>query len=69
MSKVTMTFDLPEEDGEFKIASRACDFYCSILEIRRIIREHEKYGNPKSAKETLDAVREEAYSVETDDIP
>ena len=67
--KAILEFSLPDDDGDHKIAVRAKDFYCSILEIRKIIRDHEKYGSPKSAKETLDAVREEAYSVETDDIP
>ena len=44
MPKCTMTFNLPEERNEMLIAQRGIDFYCVILEIKSIIREHHKYG-------------------------
>ena len=48
MPKCTMTFNLPEERNEMLIAQRGIDFYCIIVEIRNIIREHRKYGKKLS---------------------
>jgi hypothetical protein len=48
MPKCTMTFNLPEERNEMLIAQRGSDFYCIILEIQKIIREHHRYGKKLS---------------------
>ncbi len=40
MPQCTMAFNLPEEQNEMLMAQRGIDFYCVILEIRKIIREH-----------------------------
>ena len=48
MPKCTMTFNLPEERNEMLIAQRGIDFYCVILEIKKIIREHHRYGKKLS---------------------
>ena len=48
MPKCTMTFNLPEERNEMLIAQRGIDFYCVILEIKKIIREHHGYGKKLS---------------------
>ena len=42
MPKCAMTFNLPEERNEMLIAQRGIDFYCVILEIKKIIREHHR---------------------------
>jgi hypothetical protein len=44
MPQCTVTFNLPEERNEMLIAQRGIDFYCVILKIRKIIREHHKHG-------------------------
>lgn len=48
MPKCTMTFNLPEERNEMLIAQRGIDFYCVILEIKKVIREHHRYGKKLS---------------------
>lgn len=69
MAEGVMRFKLPEENGEFRICMRAVDFYSMIIEIRKIIRDYEKYETPKTAEEVLDVIKEEVYSINTDDIP
>ena len=60
MPKCTMTFNLPEERNDMLIAQRGIDFYCILLDIQKIIREHHKYGKKLSAafKEIESAVNE-----------
>lgn len=48
MPKCTIAFNLPEERNEMLIAQRGIDFYCILLEIQKIIREHPKYGKKLS---------------------
>lgn len=55
MPKCTMTFNLPDERNEMLIAQRGIDFYCILLEIRKIIREHYKYG--KKLREAFDEIK------------
>ena len=48
MPKCSMTFNLAEERNEMLTAQRGIDFYCVILEIKKIIREHHRYGKKLS---------------------
>ena len=59
MPKCTMTFNLPEERNEMLIAQRGIDFYCVIVEIQNIIREHHRYG-----KKLSDAFKEIELAVD-----
>ena len=43
MTTATLTFTLPEDKGEFIMAHRGGDFYCSLREIQSIMRSHRKY--------------------------
>ena len=43
MPKVTMQFDLPEEESEMLLAQRGSEFYCAILEMQKEVRQHRKY--------------------------
>jgi hypothetical protein len=66
MPKVTLSFILPEEKSELLLAQRGVDFYCSILSIQRVIREHYKYDKPlKEAFREIETIVNEA---KTDDI-
>lgn len=42
--KATLEFNLPEDNNEYKIASRAIDFYVDLTDISQQIRSFEKYG-------------------------
>jgi len=64
---VTLRFNLPDEAGEYKIITRAGDFYCAILEIQKEMRQHWKYG--KKMKECWNEIEKIIQEVETDDIP
>jgi hypothetical protein len=43
MSKVTFEFNLPEENEEFEIFSKAMESYCNIEEFRNFLRKKHKY--------------------------
>jgi len=43
MPKATLTFDLPEEQSEFNIATRGGEFYCALMDIINELRNHNKY--------------------------
>ena len=68
MPKVTMSFNTPEENDELKMAQRGGDYYCVLMEIRNIYRNHEKYGSPKTASECLKSIMEAVNEAKTDDI-
>ena len=44
--KANITFDLPEETGEFQSAIAATFAWCALHEIRNEIRQHEKHDLP-----------------------
>jgi hypothetical protein len=67
MPKVTLSFTLPEEKHELLIAQRGIDFYGSLLNIQRVIREHYKYDKP--IQEAFKEIEEIMCESETDDIP
>ena len=58
MPKCAMTFNLPEERNEMLIAQRGIDFYCVIVEIQKIIREHHRYGKKTRIKPGMTARRQ-----------
>ena len=66
MSKATLSFNLPEEDGAFKMAPRGGDYYCALMEISRVLREHRKYD--KSMRECWDEIDSIAHEAKLDDI-
>jgi hypothetical protein len=61
-----MTYNLPEERNEMLIAQRGIDFYCVILEIRKIIREHHKHG--KKLSDAFDEIELAVNEAQTDDL-
>ena len=42
--KATLEFDLPEEIEEFKMATRGADYFCSLWDLKQLLRERHKYG-------------------------
>lgn len=67
MPTVTMRFKLPEEDGDYKIAMKAGEMYCVILDIRKAIKAHEKYDMP--IEEAFKDIKDTAWEVNLEDIP
>lgn len=43
--KAKLEFDLPEENEEFKLATKAIDYYCALDDIRQYIRQLYKYDD------------------------
>ena len=54
--KATLTFDLPEENSDFRDAVQAADFKSALWEIEQQLRSWEKYGH--TFKDADDAVRQ-----------
>jgi hypothetical protein len=65
--KAILEFNLPDEDGEHKIAIRGGEFYCAILAIERVIREHYKYD--KKIEDAFKEIEQIVSEAKTDDIP
>ena len=66
MPKCTMTFNLPEERNEMLIAQRGIDFYCVILEVKKIIREHHRCG--KKLSEAFKEIELAVNEAHTEDL-
>lgn len=61
MPKATLSFNLPEENGVFKMSQRGGDYYCALMEISRILREHRKYDKPmRKCWDEIDSIVREA---------
>ena len=61
-----MEFILPEENNEFKLATKGSDFFCALQDIKDQIREHDKYDLP--IEECLDRIKEIVYDANLDEI-
>lgn len=60
MPKVTLSFNLPEEQEEFKTAMKAADLHASAWNFNHWLRNKIKYGSDNKLDEgTLQKVREE----------
>jgi len=69
MPKVTITFNLPEEENELKLAQRGKDYFCIIFETLQEIRSYLKYGHEfKDADEALEKIRETLSEAQIEDI-
>lgn len=47
MPSITIKFNLPEESEEYKIASKASDYYCALDDFREVLRAERKYGKDR----------------------
>lgn len=65
MPKITITFDIPEEQSEYDISNSAMKFYISLWEYSQVLRDYTKYGyntkDIKTAEEMVEALREKFY--------
>ena len=57
MPKATLSFNLPEENFDFKAATAGADSYSLLEELRETIRNHLKHGGREDV-DVLDAVYE-----------
>jgi len=42
--KATLKFDLPEDSDYFKMATRGADYFCSLWDLKQLLRQKRKYG-------------------------
>ena len=62
--RVTFKFDLPEEASEYKIHSKASDYYLAISDIAEYLRSQIKYQElPPAKREVFEDVREKFYEL------
>jgi hypothetical protein len=66
MPKATLTFKLPEEDGEFLLAKNGGKYFSALCEIRTEMRNHWKYG--KKIKECWEAIEAVINDINWDEI-
>lgn len=53
MSKVTITFLLPEEQEDYQITMQAHDMYCAISDFDNELRRIIKYADPKTKEDKM----------------
>jgi hypothetical protein len=67
MPKVTFTFNLPDEDNEYKVMSQAQNSQRMLWDFSQQLRAWYKYGHQfKDADDALDKIREEFYRLLND---
>jgi hypothetical protein len=67
--KAKLTFNLPEERDELKLAQRGADYFCFLWDLDQELRSWLKYGhNFKTPDEVIEAIREKLSEVEIWDI-
>ena len=69
MPKAKLEFNLPEEEQDFKLASRGGEYFSVIWEALNDIRNYLKHGHSfKTIEEALENVRETLLDANIDDI-
>jgi hypothetical protein len=67
MPKVTFTFNLPDEENEYKVMSQAQNSQRMLWDFSQQLRAWHKYGHQfKDADDALDKIREEFYRLLND---
>lgn len=57
MPKVTMEFNLPDEQGELDYAMKGREALSVLCNIESLIRSHLKHGEPADDRKVLEQVR------------
>ena len=58
MPKATLTYDLPEEQTDFDMATHAADMWVILNDLDQELRSHLKYdSHPKWHSETVEDIR------------
>jgi hypothetical protein len=68
MAKATLTFNLPEETDEHKLALRGGDYFCVIMDCKNAIRSFHKYMEPKKIKELVENLENILNEAKVEDI-
>ena len=70
MAEAILKFNLPDDDDAFKLAQRGSNYYCAILEVKRLLRDFKKYdnSNPKKYPDYFESIQRAVDDVQTDDI-
>lgn len=64
MPRATFTFNLPEEENEYKVMSQAQDTQRMLWEFSQQLRSWQKYGHQfEDADDALNKIREEFYTL------
>jgi hypothetical protein len=64
MPKSTLTYKLPDENFEYRVAMKGYEYYSAIREIKNELRNHRKYDKP--LKETYEAIEEICKEINTE---
>ena len=54
--KATLEFNLPEDQAEYELCSKASDMYSVIWEMKQWLRGQTKYAPDETSEETIDAM-------------
>ena len=67
MPNITMTFTLPEEQNELRLAEKGGDFFCALWDIAEKIRQMRKWeqGTPS---DVIDYIETRIYESGVDEI-
>ncbi len=63
MPKATLTFNLPEERAEYRLANRAGELSLIIWEFTQLLREKTKYAQSDAESLRWDPVKEEWWKL------
>ena len=65
MPKAVITFNLPEEREEYKLANRAGEYYSALWSFDEYLRKQLRYNEEltKKERETFESVREEFSNI------
>ena len=64
--EAVLNFKFPEDRNKFEIIIRAVEFYCSLLGIQRICRDHTKYD--RAAEECIEDILDEIKDLNLDNL-
>jgi hypothetical protein len=63
MPKYTLSFKLPEEQTEFRVACNGEKYLCALTEIDSWLREIVKYGSEDDQVLSAELVRDRLYEI------
>jgi hypothetical protein len=67
MPKATLTYDLPEEQTDFDMASHAADMWIILSDLDNELRSHLKYNShPEWDEKTVDEIRKIVWDMRSE---
>jgi hypothetical protein len=67
MPKATLTYDLPEEQTDFDMASHAADMWIILSDLDNELRSHLKYNShPEWDEKTVEEIRQIVWDMRSE---